>query len=649
MKTFFSQLRWARLAAVAAFTSFAAACGSNDVTIPPPGAGLPTYEVTVATTGSGSVAAAAIAIDCGTACKATVAEGTTVILTASAATGFVFSGWGGACAGTLPSCSVAIAAATNLSASFTPVASATFRLTITNTGNGATKSQPSGIDCGASCTASFASATSVTLTATPATGQEFSGWGGDCSGTAVTCMVQMSANRTANAMFRAVTPPIPIGWRAPEVISKASEGSNGSARVVIDNAGNALAIWKQRNATNVGDVLWARRYVPGSGWGNLVELLRQTSTSGEVRSAEIAIDPISGKAIASWAQRDETIYGIKARLFDPATGWAALATIDNLATSTVDPVPAIDSSGNAIVVWRQLQGVTNTFIFANRYTAAGGWGTAALIDNAVNPPSVSGSPRLAMASNGTAFAVWRRGGSGLAIKSGVWGSKYTPGSGWSTETKIATMTANGIDLNLPEVAVDNNGNAMLTWGQVDVAPAITSNVWSLRYSNGAWSTTPLQVGPALPVNTFVGSRLKVGAQGQFAVTWLTDNEKKIWVNRTRADGSWETAQVVNVGTPGTTRSKPDVGIDDQGNMRAVWSVSPDAAGIGDKTAGNSFTPAAGWGTAEYLESYDPITAFGAEASVAVNAKGNAAAVWTQVLDIVRIGSQIVGRYFNSGR
>ena len=649
MKTFFSQLRWPRLAVVAVFTSLVAACGSNDAISPPPDPGVPTFEVSVATTGSGSVGSAAIGIDCGSTCKANVAQNTAVTLIASPAAGFVFGGWGGACAGTAPSCSVTISAATNVSASFTPVAAGAFSLNVSNTGNGSTKSQPSGIDCGASCTASFASATSVTLTATPATGQEFSGWGGACSGTAVTCVLQMSDNRTVNAMFKAVTPPIPIGWQAPEVISKAGEGSNGSARVVIDNAGNALAIWKQRNATNVGDVLWARRYVPGSGWGNLVELLRQSSTSGEISSAEIAIDPISGKAIASWAQRDETIHGIKVRVFDPASGWAAVTTLDNVGTAAGDPAPAIDSSGNAIVVWRHIQGVTSTSVFGNRYTTAGGWGTAVLINNAANPPSTSGTPKIAMSSNGTAFAIWRRGGSGLTIKSGVWGVKYTPGSGWSTETKIASMTANGIDLNLPEVAIDSSGNAMLTWGQVDVAPAITSNLWSLRYSNGAWATTPQPVGTAIAVNAIPGSRLKASAQGLFVVTWLTDNEKKVWVNRTRADGTWEAGQVVNVGTPGTTRSKPDVGIDDQGNMRAVWSVSPDAPGIGGKTASNSFTPAAGWGTAEYLENYDPINAFGAEASVAVNAKGNAAAVWTQVLDIVRIGSQIVGRYLNSGR
>jgi hypothetical protein len=72
--------------------------------------------------------------------------------------------------------------------------------TSSGTGNGTVVSTPAGINCGATCSASFASGAIVTLTATPTTGSTFAGWSGTgCSGS-----VSMIVARTCTATF---TPP----------------------------------------------------------------------------------------------------------------------------------------------------------------------------------------------------------------------------------------------------------------------------------------------------------------------------------------------------------------------------------------------------------------------------------------------------------
>jgi photosystem II stability/assembly factor-like uncharacterized protein len=80
------------------------------------------------------------------------------------------------------------------------IAPQTFTLTLTNAGGGTVTSNPAGINCGASCSATFNSSTAVTLTATPDAGAIFAGWVGACSGTG-SCMVTMDANKSVTARF----------------------------------------------------------------------------------------------------------------------------------------------------------------------------------------------------------------------------------------------------------------------------------------------------------------------------------------------------------------------------------------------------------------------------------------------------------------
>ena len=81
-----------------------------------------------------------------------------------------------------------------------------YSLTVTPTGSGSVTSNTGGITCGSTCSASFNSGTSVTLTATPAAGWTFSSWGGACSGTKTpSCSVTMDAVKTVTVTFAAPT------------------------------------------------------------------------------------------------------------------------------------------------------------------------------------------------------------------------------------------------------------------------------------------------------------------------------------------------------------------------------------------------------------------------------------------------------------
>jgi uncharacterized repeat protein (TIGR02543 family) len=178
-------------------------------------------SVTKAGTGSGTVTSSTGGINCGTACSANVATDTSVTLTAAAATGSTFAGWGGSCSGTTATCTVSMTAARTVTATFNPTTTTTYALTVTKagTGGGMIMSTPSGIDCGTACSASFPAGTVVTLVADVNTGSTFAGWGGACSGTGA-CTVTMSQARSVSGTFNTTT-----GTTYALTVTKAGAGS----------------------------------------------------------------------------------------------------------------------------------------------------------------------------------------------------------------------------------------------------------------------------------------------------------------------------------------------------------------------------------------------------------------------------------------
>ncbi len=87
------------------------------------------------------------------------------------------------------------------------------QLSVAGQGTGAAliTSSPAGIECGATCDASFPLGTKVTLSAAPAFGSTFLGWQGACSGTGA-CTVTLAQGAAVEADFRG--PPPPSGWSA---------------------------------------------------------------------------------------------------------------------------------------------------------------------------------------------------------------------------------------------------------------------------------------------------------------------------------------------------------------------------------------------------------------------------------------------------
>jgi len=160
----------------------------------------PKLTVTLAGNGSGVVKSIPNGIECGSTCSAQFAPSSSIQLSATPATGSVFSGWSGAgCAGT-GTCTTTLSDATNVTATFT-LTTQTLTVVKAGTGIGTVTSTPAGLNCGPTCSEVVNYGTAVTLSAASTVGTVFSGWtGGGCTGTGA-CVVTVTAATQVTATF----------------------------------------------------------------------------------------------------------------------------------------------------------------------------------------------------------------------------------------------------------------------------------------------------------------------------------------------------------------------------------------------------------------------------------------------------------------
>lgn len=162
--------------------------------------------------GSGKVVSTPSGIDCGNACTASYPHGTALTLTATAATGSTFAGWQGACSDAVNTCTLTMDAAKAATALFTLNQ---YTVTIQQAGNGSgmVVSNPTGIECGSSCTAVYGYGITLSLTATAAASTRFVGWSGACTGADPVCTVSVDAAKSVTATFALKQYPVVVQKR----------------------------------------------------------------------------------------------------------------------------------------------------------------------------------------------------------------------------------------------------------------------------------------------------------------------------------------------------------------------------------------------------------------------------------------------------
>ncbi|HTV02967.1 MAG TPA: DUF5719 family protein, partial [Luteitalea sp.] len=187
-------------------------------------------------------------------------------------------------------------------------------------GTGTVTSSPGGIACGATCTTSVATGTSVTLAATASSGSRFAGWsGGGCSGVG-SCTVTLAAALTVTATFD-------IDSQAPTTFTRyLAEGVASSffeTELVLANPGGTAASVNVDFLRADGTVIPRGLVVPALA----SRTIRASTVDGlagrEFASVVTSNAPLAVDRTVSWRDAQGRVYGSHAEtsVAGPAPRW----------------------------------------------------------------------------------------------------------------------------------------------------------------------------------------------------------------------------------------------------------------------------------------------------------------------------------------
>ena len=336
------------------------------------------------------------------------------------------------------------------------------------------------------------------------------------------------------------------------------------------------------------------------------------SQGNDALQPKVAIDA-NGNAIAVWKQSSGGRYDLWANRYEAGTGWgtATLLEYDDRGDATT-PKVAFDGDGNALVVWFQYDG-SHYYVWSNRYTPGVGWAGA---ENLQSNLAQSGYyPELSMTADGNAVAFWQQIDPGLG--STMWSNRYTAGVGWGVAEQVSNSSGFAYS---HDVATDAAGNAIAVWG---VNENTLYSLWYSRYDTVAGWSTPQLLENQDSANAYY-PRLVMDDAGNAMVVWIqgSGNLHSLWARRYAVGSGWNAAQLIETDDTGGV-SPPQLAMDASGNVLVVWQQYN---GSVYNIWSNRYRARIGWGTAQMLDTTAGTATY---PHVAMNAGGDGVAVWQQ--------------------
>ncbi|HTD08588.1 MAG TPA: PKD domain-containing protein [Solirubrobacteraceae bacterium] len=402
-------------------------------------------------------------------------------------------------------------------------------------------------------------------------------------------------------------------WLPPAKLSGAGQSAE-APQVSVDAQGDALAVWQRYDEGSGKTVIEsAGRPAGGSGWDSPVVV---SSSADDASLPQVALDS-HGDAVAVWLSLSGGgEYSIEASTKSGFTGaWQTPVTLRELGPmAAMDPRPdlAVDSQGDAVVVWECLEGGEDLVEGASR-PAGGSWQAPETLSTEAENLHAA---EVGIDAAGDATAVWEEKGAEVRIDA----ASKPAGGQWQHPVAISPE---GDNANEPRLAVAANGDAVAAWEHFESEELIEATV---RNSAGAWGKPVALTQPETGKGEPAGQQVAIDGQGDAVLVWARMNGGQEIVEATERSASSATWQpVAALSGPGESLEElPRVAANGQRHAVVVWERRHG----GEETV----EAAAGLATSNSWQTPVALSSAGEPASepqIGIDGQGNAVAVWSR--------------------
>jgi hypothetical protein len=367
-------------------------------------------------------------------------------------------------------------------------------------------------------------------------------------------------------------PPAEPSWHYPTDLSDSIDPGGDYAfnpQVATDDKGDAVIVWSQGPAPRHIFKSERRNGV----WTHPADSVDNISPDGQSADIpQVAMDN-NGDAIIVWLQSDgayNQVFKSECRggVWTHPTDLSGHISPDG--ATAWGPQVAMGDDGSAIIVWAQGNG-SNDQVFRSEYRGGVWTHPQGLSDNISPDGRVNNSPQVAIDDNGNALIVWAQidGGNLPVFKSeyraGIWADPADLSDHINPDANIS------FSWGQPQVAMDEDGNALIVWSQYAGAPG--SRVFTSEYRASTW-THPVDLSDNLGGSaSVIGPQVAMNINEKALIGCFNNNNPYITVYKSEySSGSWT---VPAVSSPGgqwdNSNSPPQVAMDESGDALIVWA------------------------------------------------------------------------------